>query len=208
MILELADNFGSNVLKKIALAPSRNAFLLLVKMNVLNFANRLAANNQSALKNKWEKLGGNWNKLNTAINQGKTIQPSKPARTLPPGAYYDINGNIVSGNQIAVLKNGVYINSDGTTYQPGQGRGLGEPVSATAAIGAATAVIVALKEFLKTIKPSEPDIIDVGINPEMVENVSEGTTITDPETTNSLLNPKVLLIGGGLLALLFLSKKK
>jgi hypothetical protein len=57
--------------KKVALAPARNAFLLLVKENVLGLAGRMALANKDKLVKFWEKLGGNANKLNTAVGQGK-----------------------------------------------------------------------------------------------------------------------------------------
>jgi hypothetical protein len=57
--------------KKVSLAPSRNAFLLLVKENVLGLAGRLSFADPGKRAKFWESFGGNVNKLNTAISQGK-----------------------------------------------------------------------------------------------------------------------------------------
>jgi len=61
--------------KKIALSPNRNAFLALVKINFLNIASKLHKKQSTPqgareLHNFWVKVGGNPNKLQTAISQG------------------------------------------------------------------------------------------------------------------------------------------
>jgi hypothetical protein len=64
---------GKGVLK-VAGAPSRNAFLLLVKLNVFNLAKKLEIANTKApgkLKNFWESIGGRMQTLINNINQGK-----------------------------------------------------------------------------------------------------------------------------------------
>ena len=73
--------------KKVALAGPRNAFLLLVKVNALGLAGRMAFANEKKLKDFWEKLGGNFNKLKTAVSQGK----KKPA-ILSKKQFGRING--------------------------------------------------------------------------------------------------------------------
>jgi hypothetical protein len=57
-------------LKKVGLAPNRAAFLLLVKLNIKNLARKLQAANQTKLKKAWEKLGGDFGKLQSAANAG------------------------------------------------------------------------------------------------------------------------------------------
>lgn len=69
-----AINTG-RVVVTIAGAPSRNAFLLLVQLNVFNMAVRfMNGQNDRAkvetLKRKWIELGGNWSSLVNAINEG------------------------------------------------------------------------------------------------------------------------------------------
>ena len=57
--------------KRVSLAPARAAFLSLVLLNVRGFANKLSMSNPSKLRQKWEKLGGDYGKLTDAINKGK-----------------------------------------------------------------------------------------------------------------------------------------
>lgn len=60
--------------KKVVLAPNRNAFLLLVRLNVLKLAvslkKVLLSDKRERLLETWRKLGGNPQKLIIAINKG------------------------------------------------------------------------------------------------------------------------------------------
>jgi len=59
---------------KVAAAPTRNAFLAIVQLNVRNLAKKLDVayrKNPTELKNFWEKFGGRIDKLLGAINRGK-----------------------------------------------------------------------------------------------------------------------------------------
>lgn len=58
---------------KFAGAPSRNAYLLLVKLNFLGLAtklNRAIQTNPDKLRTVWENLGGNYKTLTIAVGQG------------------------------------------------------------------------------------------------------------------------------------------
>lgn len=56
---------------KVALAPARGSYLILVRTNFRGFANRIIANkNNTALKNRWENLGGNFNELLKVAQEG------------------------------------------------------------------------------------------------------------------------------------------
>lgn len=56
---------------KIALAPARGAYLLLLKENVHGFATKvMQKRNDPALKNRWENLGGSFNELIKAAESG------------------------------------------------------------------------------------------------------------------------------------------
>ena len=65
-----------NVALKVALAPARNAFLLLVRLNVAGMGGKLAKSNQGNLKKAWENLGGAYSKLKAAINNGQKVKVS------------------------------------------------------------------------------------------------------------------------------------
>jgi len=79
---------GAKIAVKInpATASARNAFLLIVKLNVFNIARRLAVlmNRQPMkLQKFWEKIGGNYASLVKNIRQGAKIKA--PAVPLPKG---------------------------------------------------------------------------------------------------------------------------
>jgi hypothetical protein len=66
---------GAKVVLKVAGAPARTAFLLLVGLNFANLAVKLAAADQkdaAALKIWWERLGGQISKLLNQIKRGKS----------------------------------------------------------------------------------------------------------------------------------------
>jgi len=60
---------------KVSLFASRNSFLLLVKLNTFHLATKMWAamkkpGGTEKIKSSWEKVGGNWARLNAAIKQG------------------------------------------------------------------------------------------------------------------------------------------
>jgi hypothetical protein len=58
--------------KKVSIAPARGAFLALVLLNLRGFATKLSKSDQNKLRNKWNNLGGDFSKLQDAINKGKS----------------------------------------------------------------------------------------------------------------------------------------
>lgn len=74
--IEKAGKGIKNVALKVALAPSRNAFLLLVSLNVLGLATKLAKgiNKGAKVMKTWENLGGSPSKLKSAINKGSKVK--------------------------------------------------------------------------------------------------------------------------------------
>lgn len=200
--------------KKVALAGPRNAFLLLVKVNALGLAGRMAFANEKKLKDFWEKLGGNFNKLKTAVSQGK----KKPA-ILAKKQFGRING----------------IGAEPTT--------LSTALAAAAPIIAAIGKLLGNMKTAPKLDENGLPVLDKNGNPEtttgsgffdVVKNVVDNDTIkTGIQTANELFNidenkgtidtkPGVevedkdrgfkistpILIGGaGLLALLLLRKK-
>lgn len=106
--------------KKIGLSVPRNAFLGIVKLNVMGLATKMdkakAKGKGDELRKFWENLGGNNNKLNTAINEGKKHKQ----------LFDDPN---------------VRISLD-------EDNPLAEIVTATTAVATSTPIIVAIKNFL------------------------------------------------------------
>jgi hypothetical protein len=84
---------------KVAAAPTRNAFLAIVQLNVHNLAKKLAtayAKNPASVKEFWEKFGGRIDKLVGAINRGK-----KKRRILGIEPGYNTIGVIATSTYIA-----------------------------------------------------------------------------------------------------------
>jgi hypothetical protein len=93
---------GERVLAVPTLAASRNAFLLLVQLNVSDVAGKFMSLAQSEegkakIANLWYKLGGNWSSLKHAINSGW----KRSGRSLPPSYHYI--GEPASGSVAAAL---------------------------------------------------------------------------------------------------------
>jgi len=128
--VETAVKNGLPVVAKIGLAPSRAAFLLLVNLNVLKVAKRLAQLYQKSpesaqdLKDIWtKKFKGDWEKLKKAINKG--------AKSSISGKYK--TGDIVGGQ---------ILGPDNIWRDIKKGSSLG--ITQEAAIAAATPIIIAI----------------------------------------------------------------
>lgn len=70
---ERKESGKPSTFKKISLAAPRNSFLLMVKLNVFGMATKLKLaiqKNEKAVKSKWNKLGGNFDKLKKQIEIG------------------------------------------------------------------------------------------------------------------------------------------
>lgn len=66
---------GFQILKKVNMAPARNAFLLLTKINARGLASGMASGDRAQIDKLWKRFGGNTKNLNAAINQGKKKKP-------------------------------------------------------------------------------------------------------------------------------------
>ena len=69
---------GKEKAKQVILAPARAPFLMLVKLNVRGLAHKLQralAKAPDKVKATWTKLGGDFSKLQDAINKGKDNKP-------------------------------------------------------------------------------------------------------------------------------------
>jgi hypothetical protein len=115
---------------KVSLAPTRNAFLLGVKLNLLNLAVRLAQGykkDPQKIKDFWvKKFGGNWEALKTEINRGS--KKKKPELV--------INGGRVTG---------VIFNDDED----------GSIIGPAAALAVAIPIITAVVPLLKSLGVKE-----------------------------------------------------
>lgn len=199
--------------KKVGLAPSRNAFLLLVKENVFALAGRLSFADPSKRAKFWESFGGNVNKLNTAISQGKKKrailgkkqfgkisgigETSTVATALAAAApILAVVAKLLSGMKTApkLDENGNPILDKNGNPETTTGSGLLDLVKN-----------VAGSDLIKQGLQTAAEIVNVNEDKGTVET-KPGVEIEDKERGFKLTTP--LLIGGaGLLALLLLRKK-
>lgn len=184
--------------KKIPLALPRQAFLGLVKINFRNLAARQAQvmqKNPNDLKGFWLKLGGDYNKLVDAINQGKNKRP--------------------------VFGKGKRVNGIGADAAPGGEAGGGDTMKTIEKfLPFVGPILTAIANLFKKNK-----IDDAGtVEPDEVENLGDfeasdaetnearAVTKTTPGTTDApsafgfKINP--LLIAGSLAAAYVLTRKK
>jgi hypothetical protein len=191
--------------KKIALAPARGAFLLMVKFNARGLATKLQQSIQKGsdkTKAFWEKVGGSFDKLKAEINKGAKKKP-----------LLGIKKKGISGaTQTEYLQEGIGI----------------EPATLTAiaaAVTAAAPILLAVSKLFKSqrIPEGEEDVIsddekqdEPGLDPD-----GTGFTVTDAEPgsgskeTPGMLTtgfkPSPLMIGAiglGALGLLYILTKK
>lgn len=183
----------------------RNAFLLLVKLNVFGLATKLSKNPAdkfNKMLETWKKWGGDPKILQNNINQGKGKKPvfAKDTRNLKGLGEYVLEGL-------------------------GQ---LGEPISITAALGAAAALIGVFKQFFGSLKSgasnaeeeavaasyeATADAQAVSADPSMYAtpvNASPGFAETQPSgsTSGGKGSMTPWLIGAAALGLVFLMAKK
>lgn len=182
--------------KKIALAAPRNAFRLIVSLNVRGLAKHLdqaIQKDNSKVKGFWEKLGGKFDggdSLMQSINTGKNKKP-------------------VFGEKKGV--SGFYNNEEGDPY-------IGFAIPA--AIASATPILLAVKKLLTDLGIKPEDVADILTPDEETAADESGNKITDPnfvaeddENKTSLgFKASPLLIGGilgaGVLIYMLTKKKK
>jgi hypothetical protein len=113
----------ADVGKKVALAPFRGPFLVLVRFNVFNLARRFdraIISDRQKTKNFWEnEIGGDFAQLVKAVNLGKKESPILPGKS--------------------------------QTYDTSGGVSFIDPASITASIAAATPITVAATSFLAAV---------------------------------------------------------
>lgn len=183
---------------RIALAPARGAFLLLVGLNFMGTATRLKKafdTRASDTQNWWTKLGGNPNELLRKVNQG-----AKKKRIL---GLEDLQ--FASEGEIGVV----------------------DPATGSAAAAAvASPILIKLAEFLSKLGIEPKEIAEVGKKLlgdkvksivekqiekedelEMIEENQVNKVVQQAEQMNSKMNYIPFVVGGAVL-LYFVTKKK
>ena len=176
-------------LKKIALAPARRAFRSLVALNFRGLATKLAAAiqaNQGAVSSKWKKLGGNFSALVKSVNVGKKKRK-----------IFGLDQSVA---------------------------GIGDATVAVTFLAAAAPVLIAMSSLLKNLKGDDggelSDAVDQSIDAVKKLGGNADTYAVDPSESPSNFDTdagkddepgfrlsKPLLIGGGVLLVLYLMGK-
>jgi hypothetical protein len=154
--------------KKIALAPARGAFLLVLKANFRGLASRLAKAPAEKLAGFWGKLGGDKNKLNAAINDGKGKKPLLGMGEGPNGepvynvqltrSKYYTDAERAERIERRRRRSGARGNRRRQTYAMDANYIGIDPVTTAAATGAP--IIIAAVKFLKDLGIEPGDVLD------------------------------------------------
>lgn len=187
--------------KTIYLAPGRNAFLSLVALNVRGLAHKLAFavwKNKAVVKDVWEKkLGGNFDKLLSAINAGK----NKPALLGESNASaYNIPTDTVVNP--VLFSNLEEANAARAKYKIA---GIGA-VEIPVILAAAAPVIASVSALLTSILPKDSDVAQLLSDAKNAGGdtslIPSGSNIGDDESGFFGSIPPVIVWGvGGFLAL-------
>lgn len=192
--------------KKIFLAPARAAFLSLVALNVRGLATKLQQSIQKGsdkTKAFWNKVGGDFGKLQNAVNKGAKKKP-----------LFGIKQKGISGaTSVEYLQEGIGLDPATLT-------------AAAAALAAASPILLAVSKLFKSqqIPEGEGDVIteDEKADTPSLDQDGTGFTVADSETgagagskeTPTLttgFSPSPLMIGAiglGALGLIYILTKK
>ncbi len=205
-----ADPLGKVTAKGLFLAPSRNAFLALVGLNVRGLAHKLAYSiykNEASTRAMWEKLGGDFSKLKATVEKAKNKAPlfgEKDAAAYNiPVPFSEVAPNPILYNSLAEA------NAGRAKYKIG---GIGDPASASAVgtfIAAAAPVIASVAAFLAKVvnKDTDSDFSALLEDAQKLGGdtspIDDGAYVADPESGSIIPGiPNLVLFGaGGLLAL-------
>jgi hypothetical protein len=182
--------------KKILMAPARNGYLVLVRLNFRGLATKqakLQAKDPQGLKAFWEKLGGNFDALKSAINAGKNKRPvfKKGVRGIEAYNYY------------------MGAEGDGK-----EGKDVLETIQKILPI--VGPILTAIQNLFKKNKIEDATVVEPG-GEQPLDPKGEGFIVEDDENkttpgTATSFKPSPLLIGGaiGAIALIYIltSKKR
>ena len=202
--------------KKVALSPERNAFLLLVKMNLFGMATRLSNYpDKKKIQKTWESIGGAWKNLQKEIDRG-----SKKHRLLGVddeiGVIDPSTASVITASAPIVALFLKFLGSDKTKKKVPQIDSNGKPVLDSTGQPVMVDEKLSLGEQIKNIIPGIADALNTGYQAitQVVDIKDDGTATTKDDVvitdakSGFNIDPKILMFGGaGLLALLLLNKK-
>lgn len=195
-----------HVALQVSMAPARNAFLALLDLNAFNLATRMGdalVKHRAAVELKWRDLGGDVNKLKSAIHNGrkhKAFYHKQP----PPKK---IGGVTEAINKVQAARNG-YINEPMVqilvvptlrrAYDIGpdhRGRlpqvsGIGEPVSTATLTALAAAIIAAFNQFMAPDKGANQNSTQAAQDgvANMIKNASDAIDAGNIETGTRMMD--------------------
>lgn len=137
----------------VPLVTARNSYLLLAKMNLFRISSRIGKRMQENpkfredLKREWEKLGGNYTKLRTAINQGINVWNKRHSPKIKHIGYANNLNDYGWDNNVA----GFYIQGVGYVgfEDDAEISGMGAIGAAPAAAGVVAIIAAALPVIAK-----------------------------------------------------------
>jgi hypothetical protein len=209
-------NKAFNNVKKVALSPERNAFLLMVKINLMGMATRL--NNygdKKKLQKTWESVGGSYKNLLKEIERGakkhKLLGIEDEIGVADPGS-----ASIITAAAPIVALFLKFLGADKSKKQVPQLDKDGKPVLDKDGNPVMVDEKIPLGDTIKNLLPQVADALNTGYQAitQVVDIKDDGTTTTKPDVqitddkSGFKIDPKILMFGAaGLLALLLLNKK-
>lgn len=200
----ISPGVGS-VLKKIALAPGRNAYLELVRLNVRGIAARLNSaivKDSGPVRAMWEKLGGKYSKLVDAVNAGKSKNPLFGSSGSVPGAFSEVPENPVLFSNLAEA------NAAREKYKVS---GVGAVPAVAALLAAAAPVIATVGNFLTKVlgaSESDSDLLNDAYQAGGDVTAYDGSVSPSDDENVTVIPgvPNIVTFGGGALILAKLAK--
>lgn len=166
-------------LLKTTLAPSRNSFLLLLKLNAFGMAKKLFEFGQTPqgkqkLQNLWKKVGGKWSVFASNINKGYKHY-LKARRRIMPSRYHMLSGT--GGDYIAGIEGATDLNAMVVSGLEPQGVGA---VHLAAVLAAAAPILKAFSGLLKQlgINPNDKVISESVDKTAILHNDGSMTSVT------------------------------
>lgn len=200
--------------KKVSFAPSRNAFLGLIELNVKGLARKIKAGNKAKISKLWEKFGGDPNKLYKSVERGAKkkqlfgvddenfigVEPASTGTAAALAAAAPIIAAIIKALKGVKTPK---VDDKGNPVLDSAG----QPVFETGG-----------DSLWERLKKAAPGAIEKGIEAarDIIETTPEGdiqpaanVEITDKQpTTFGAINKNLLIFGGVGLAALILLKRK
>lgn len=189
-------------IKKFALAPMRQSFLALVLVNMFGLARKLARvikRNPSAVKNKWEQLGGKFSKLQSITSKGLKFVPKKKREGLKGIGVAPIAALLASAATI-IAALGPILKKHGEEKLPGEGPDLSTGEQKETILEKVMDVTQGAAERMGKSEEA--------VDPTQPENADKFDKQVNVDDTPGGMNIKPVYLIGAAAAIYFLMKKK